>query len=476
MMPNAMPPAEVDIDEELVRRLLADQHRDLADLPMSLMANGWDNVMFRLGDDLVARLPRREAAAALVLHEQRWLPMLAPDLPLPIPAPVRAGHSQAGYPWSWSVIPFMPGDIAARTEFAGPHQAATALGGFLRALHTEASPDAPANPVRGIPLARRQQAFEKNLATVEDRVDADTLRGLWTVSAKQTPRWAGPPLWLHGDLHAANILVHDGAVSGVIDFGDITGGDPATDLSIAWSVIPAVARDTFWAAYGKADDATRARAHGWAVAFAVVYLAHSADNPMLEALGRRTYQAVIELPAEIQASIRSATACSSAAGECVQVTSRRGVCPRNANPDLGGVAVTELRQTGRRRLPARGQHVHPDRAAGGQRRHLLVEPVPPRDLERDQPHLPRPGGHRQRALDPAHLEHVDDVGAQRHRSADRDRVDQPSVEEVLAVHVDRRQQPRYSARRHHRGHDGPAAEPARGGILDGGRHALEGQR
>jgi aminoglycoside phosphotransferase (APT) family kinase protein len=294
---HSMPAAEVDLNEEMVRELIADQHPDLAERDLTLLANGWDNVMYRLGDDLLVRLPRREMAAALVVHEQRWLPELAPRLPLPVPAPVRLGRPSRsagndGYPWSWSIIGFMPGDIVARTGFADPHEAATTLGGFLRALHTQAPPDAPVNPVRGVPLARREETFAANLAALGDLVDQDSLRRLFD-AALATPPWTGPPLWLHGDLHAANILAHEGAISGVIDFGDITGGDPATDLSVAWSVIPAVARDTFWAAYGdQADDATRGRAKGWAVAFAAVYLAHSADNPLMTELGRRAYQAV----------------------------------------------------------------------------------------------------------------------------------------------------------------------------------------
>jgi aminoglycoside phosphotransferase (APT) family kinase protein len=297
-MPS-MPAAEVDVDEVLVRTLIADQHPDLAGRELTLMANGWDNVMFRLGGDLVVRLPRRALAAELVKNEQKWLPLLAPRLPLPIPVPVRIGKPAParGYPWSWSIIPFTPGDIAARTGFADPHQAAAALGGFLRALHTEAPADAPVNPARGVPLEQRAEAFAANLAIVGDRVDQRAARTLWQ-RALDTPRWTGTPVWLHGDLYPMNILVHDGRVSGVIDFGDITSGDPAIDLSIAWSVLPTVARDTFWAAYAgrggpRADEPTQLRAKGWALAFAVFYLAHSADNPLMEELGRRTYAVVV---------------------------------------------------------------------------------------------------------------------------------------------------------------------------------------
>src|SRR5438067_2354284 len=172
VQPRRMPSAEVDVSLALVRRLLADQHPDLAGLPLSVLANGWDNLMCRLGGDLVVRLPRRSQAAELVRHEQRWLPVLAPRLPLPIPAPVREGQPGPGYPWWWSVVPLLPGEVAARRPPADPRQAAIALGGFLGALHAPAPPDAPANPVRGIPLAARDETFGENLRLLGGAVDA----------------------------------------------------------------------------------------------------------------------------------------------------------------------------------------------------------------------------------------------------------------------------------------------------------------
>jgi aminoglycoside phosphotransferase (APT) family kinase protein len=287
------PAAEVDVGLDLVRRLLASQHPDLAELPLELMANGWDNVMCRLGTDLLVRLPRREMGGRLVRHEQRWLPVLAPRLPLPVPAPVRIGLPADGYPWSWSIVPSLPGQVAGITPPADPASAATTLGAFLRALHTPAPEDAPVNPVRGVPLSARGDAVASNMTILGDRIDRETVQARWD-EALRVPAWDGPPLWLHGDLHPANILVHDGRISGVIDFGDITSGDPATDLAVAWSLIAAEHRETFWAAYGpQADEATRRRAKGWALAFSLVYLAYSADNPLLEQMGRHTHAAVL---------------------------------------------------------------------------------------------------------------------------------------------------------------------------------------
>ncbi|HEY2692253.1 MAG TPA: aminoglycoside phosphotransferase family protein [Streptosporangiaceae bacterium] len=289
-----MPAAEVDISPELVRRLLAAQQPDLAHLPVEVLANGWDNVMCRVGDELVARMPRRELAARILLHEQRWLPVLAPRLPLPIPAPTRAGRPGPGYPWPWSIVPFLPGQVAARTPPDDPGDAAVTLGRFLAALHTPAAPDAPVNTFRGIPLADRNENLVQNLSAVGGRVDRRAVMRVWD-AAVAAPVWDGPPLWLHGDLHPANILVHRGRLTGVIDFGDITSGDPATDLSIAWMLLPAEHHGAFLDAYAAGGGARGgwARARGWALALALVFLAFSADNPMLAGIGQRTIGAVL---------------------------------------------------------------------------------------------------------------------------------------------------------------------------------------
>jgi aminoglycoside phosphotransferase (APT) family kinase protein len=292
-----MPAAEVSVSPELVRRLLEAQQPDLAHLPVQLMAHGWDNLMYRLGDELAVRLPRRAVAARLIAHEQRWLPVVAPRLPLPVPAPVRAGRAALGYPWPWSIVPFLPGQLAAREPPADPAAAAASLGRFLAALHVPAPPDAPANPVRGVPLAERTAAVTGNLGIVGGLVDRGTAMRAWR-AALATPAWDGPPVWLHGDLHPANILVHRGRVSGVIDFGDITAGDPATDLSVAWMLLPADCRGAFRASYhaacGHADgDDIWARARGWALALSLACLASSADNPLMAAVGRHGIGAVL---------------------------------------------------------------------------------------------------------------------------------------------------------------------------------------
>ena len=287
-----MPAAEVDVGPAVVRALLDEQFPDLADLDLVELAYGWDNAIFRLGDHLTVRLPRRAMAAELVEHEQRWLPELAPRLPLPIPAPVRAGRPGGDYPWSWSVCPWLPGVIAARTAPDDPFEAAELLGAFLAALHHEAPSDVPANPYRGVPLAERDEVVRQRAHQLADLVDAPAVLSCWD-DLSSTPTWGGPPLWLHGDLHPANVLVDHGRVSAVIDFGDITAGDPATDLALAWMLFPTEARSTFRSAAGNIDDDTWARARGWALALALAYLASSADNPMFARLGEQVLAAAL---------------------------------------------------------------------------------------------------------------------------------------------------------------------------------------
>ena len=294
-MPPAadMPAAEVEVDEGLVRSLLAEQHPDLADLALTPLAFGWDNAVLRLGDDLVVRLPRRAMAAPLVEHEQRWLPVLAPALPLPVPVPLRAGRPSAalGYPWSWSVCAWLDGDVAGRTPPDDLVETARTLGGFVRALHVVAPADAPANPYRGGPLVEREPPFRDRLVQLADVVDAAVLLHRWE-RLVATPPWKGPPIWLHGDLHPANLLVHEGRLAAVIDFGDLTSGDPASDLFVAWMLFPPAERAVFRTAAGDIDDDTWQRAEAWALLMAVAYLANSADNPLMTAIGRRTLAAL----------------------------------------------------------------------------------------------------------------------------------------------------------------------------------------
>ena len=281
------PAAELDVTATLVRSLLTAQHPDLADRPLTLVANGWDNVIFRIGDDLVARLPRRQMAADLVANEQRCLPLLAPLLPIAIPVPLRTGEPNAAYPWHWSIGPWFDGDVAADVELVDPTAEAERLGSFLAALHRSAPPDAPLNPFRAQPVAELHDRFVPRVDQLGDRVDRVAVMSLFD-ELIDVPEWTNPAVWVHGDLHTANVLVADGRVTAVIDWGDITSGDPACDLAVGWMLFDDDDRTVFRAAAGTGrviDDATWQRGAAWALHFAVMYLAHSADSERFERMG-----------------------------------------------------------------------------------------------------------------------------------------------------------------------------------------------
>lgn len=288
------PAAEVDVDWALLDELLWGQFPSLARLPRTFVAEGWDNVLWRIGNDLVARLPRRAVAAELVGAEHRWLPILQSRLPLRIPSPLREGRPSARYPWPWTICKWTEGVTAAEVTLG--LEAATKLGHFLAALHQPAPPDAPANPWRGVPLDVRDERTRRSIDAIAGHVDAPALIEAWE-EALALPPWDGPPLWLHGDLHPLNIIVDRRSRSGpwivaVIDWGDLTSGDPACDLAIGWSLFDPAERDSLLQAAG-CDEPTRARARGWAIAMGAVYVASSADHPLLRSIGTKMLDAVL---------------------------------------------------------------------------------------------------------------------------------------------------------------------------------------
>jgi aminoglycoside phosphotransferase (APT) family kinase protein len=297
MTRGVKPIAGVTIDTSLVRALLREQHPDLAHLPLIEVGEGWDNKQFRLGEDLVLRLPRRAASAALIEHEQRWLPRLSPRLPLPVPVPLRVGRPGCGFPWSWSVVPWLAGQSAVLAPVQDVAMAAVALGQFLRALHHAAPGDAPHNPWRSVPLSARAHTLREHLQQVDGLVDRVAVLALWE-RAVSTPAWSGPPMWTHGDLHPGNLLVSGGRLSAVIDFGDLAAGDPSTDLSVAWMLLPPSARHAFLKSargeFDSLDDHTVMRARGWALALGLAQLANSRDDELMGALGRATIDAALD--------------------------------------------------------------------------------------------------------------------------------------------------------------------------------------
>jgi aminoglycoside phosphotransferase (APT) family kinase protein len=266
-----------EITAELIRDLLRDQHPDLAGHPVRLGARGWDNQLWRLGDDLAVRLPWATGAAdALLRKEHAWLPGLAPRLPLPVPVPRRLGEPSARFPRPWLVTTWVPGTPADRAPATDAARAADALAAFLTALHRPAPDDAPTGRARGgSPAAADAYVTEHLARAVEYGLipDPGAVRAVWE-DAAAAPTWAGPPVWLHADLHPANVLTADGTFCGVIDFGDLCAGDPACDLAAAWTLLPdAAATERCLAAYGPGvDDAMLRRARGWAVLRALVCL------------------------------------------------------------------------------------------------------------------------------------------------------------------------------------------------------------
>lgn len=268
--------ADTVIDADLIRDLLREQHPDLAELPLELGARGWDNQLWRLGDELAVRLPwATESADELLRKEHAWLPALAPALPLPVPVPQRLGEPAERFPRPWLVTTWVPGAPADRAPVTRGGEAARALAAFLTALHRPAPDGAPSGRGRGGALAEHTRGFALQLAETVERglvTDPGPVRAVWD-DAAAAPEWAGPPLWLHGDLHPANVLTSDGTLCGVIDFGDLFAGDPAVDLASTWLLLPDGGVDAFYGAYEPAvDDATLRRARGWAVAKSLVGL------------------------------------------------------------------------------------------------------------------------------------------------------------------------------------------------------------
>ncbi len=286
--------AEFTLNSEFVTTLLQDQHPDLAHLPLRSVESGWDNALFRLGDHLAIRLPRRAITAPLIIHEQTWLPYLADYLTLPVPMPYRLGTPARGYPWHWGIVPWLPG-MAADQHAPDPAQAEP-FAAFLRSLHRPAPANAPTNPLRGVPLRKRAAAVGARLHRLARKTNLITprIRQIWN-EALIAPLDM-PPTWLHGDLHPRNVLVEHGVITGIIDWGDMTVGDCATDLAAIWMLFTTPhARQAAVAAYADLSEATLQRARGWAVLFGVILLDTGlTDNPRNAVLGEQILYHVAE--------------------------------------------------------------------------------------------------------------------------------------------------------------------------------------
>ncbi|MFE5495292.1 aminoglycoside phosphotransferase family protein [Streptomyces virginiae] len=254
---------EIEITADLVRNLLQEQHPDLAGLAIREVAGGWGNQMWRLGDELAVRMQRMDPTPALQLKERRWLPVLAPRLPLPVPTPVRLGEPSERFPKHWTVMTWVSGEPLDHVSINRGAHAADTLAGFLRALHVEAPAEAPIATDRGAHPRDCTDGFDHFFHSVALEDLADDVRAVWD-DAVAAPEWEGPPLWVHGDLHPANVVVSDGTLSGIVDFGDMFAGDPALDLAAAWVLLPAGTASRFFDTYARADEAAIRRARGLA--------------------------------------------------------------------------------------------------------------------------------------------------------------------------------------------------------------------
>lgn len=294
---------EVDTGVSLVIRLLSAQFPQWADLPIEPVPSaGTDNALYRLGDNMVARLPRIHWATEQVDKEFQWLPRLAPFLPLAIPTPLAKGAPDAGYPWHWSVYRWLEGENATIERIADSRQAAIDLAQFIIALQridaTGGPPPGSHNSYRGEPLAMRDARTRDAIAALRGAIDADAVTAVWK-AAIEAPAWQAPPVWLHGDLQSGNLLAVQGRLSAVIDFGCLGVGDPACDVMAAWMFLSAETRGVFRAML-QADDATWARGRGWALSVGLIALPYYQNtNPVLAGIAQR---AIDEALADYSAS------------------------------------------------------------------------------------------------------------------------------------------------------------------------------
>ncbi|MDP9491111.1 MAG: aminoglycoside phosphotransferase family protein [Actinomycetota bacterium] len=273
-------------------RLLAAQFPEWTELPVEPVPyRGTDNALYRLGDDMVVRLPRRERTSGRLEKERRWLFRLAPLLPLAVPVPLADGMPAEGYPFAWSVYRWLEGEDATVQRVTDLSRLATDLAQFVSALQRIDRAGGPApgehNFFRGVPLAMRDEAARASIASLSRQIDVSAVTAAWE-SALEAPEWERPPVWIHGDLDSRNLLVVEGRLSAVIDWGGLGVGDPACDVMVAWKVLSADTRDIFRTAL-TVDEATWARGRGWALSQALIALAYYTmdTNPVLVLEARR---------------------------------------------------------------------------------------------------------------------------------------------------------------------------------------------
>jgi aminoglycoside phosphotransferase (APT) family kinase protein len=276
-----MSPPLPRIDAALVRRLIAAQFPEWASLSIRpVIPGGWDNRTFHLGDEMTARLPSAASYALQVEKEQQWLPKLAPLLPLPIPVALAQGRPGEGYPWPWSVYRWLDGETATDERIGDLEEFAAAVAGFLVALQRIDAVDGPPpgqhNFWRGGPLTVYDGETRAALAALEGEVDTVAAAEVWETAL--AAEWCGEPVWFHGDIAWGNLLVRDGRLAAIIDFGTSGVGDPSCDLAIAWTLFAGGSREAFRDSL-RLDDATWARGRGWTLWKALITVVAN-SNPV----------------------------------------------------------------------------------------------------------------------------------------------------------------------------------------------------
>lgn len=281
-----------DIDAALVRRLVDTQFPQWAGLPLRLLEPaGSDHVIYRLGGELSVRLPRHAGAIGQARKESRWLPRLSPHLPLAVPVLEGVGEPGSGYPWPWAVSRWMDGEVATVEALADSTDAAVGLAQFLAALQ-RLTPGETGEDLTGAPLSDRDGETRAAIAELGGVFDAEAMIRLWE-AALSAPGWHRPPVWFHGDFHTGNLLTVDGRLSAVLDFGELGIGDPAPDLTIAFTLMTPTSRAVFRDTLG-VDDATWLRGRGWALATGLnAYTCYAAVSPRVAAQTTRQITAAL---------------------------------------------------------------------------------------------------------------------------------------------------------------------------------------
>lgn len=274
------------INTELARLLVASQFPNWKDLPIEPMENeGWDNRCFRLGEEFVLRFPSAECYAAQVEKEQTWLPKLAPSLILSIPTPLAMGKPTENYPWNWSVYRFLEGTPASIASIPDLCAFATQLAEFLLSLQQIATengpPPGPHCFYRGGSLHVYDAETRKALKLLKGQIDTEKALAIWEAALKT--QWEKPPVWVHGDMNESNLLVQNGRLSAVIDFGMLSIGDPACDLAIAWTFLDEITREVFLNKMSYDCD-TLARGKAWTLWKALIVAAGFTSSNVINAL------------------------------------------------------------------------------------------------------------------------------------------------------------------------------------------------